>query len=159
MFMFKPLLLSTAVFVVAAAGFAAAETTAPAALSADQYVQARQASYDMSAATMAEMRQAVKDGLPVKKQAYPANALGRWARVLPTLFPAGTGAGSGSVTTHAKPEIWTDRANFEKAAADYAAAADKLRDLAQADDAAGFATQLGVLDKTCDACHDKYKAK
>ncbi|MGD0191742.1 MAG: cytochrome c [Rhizomicrobium sp.] len=157
--MFKQLFLPTAVCVVAVAGFAAAETAAPAALTADQYVQARQASLDMSAATMAELRQAVKDGLPVKKQAYPANALGRWARVLPTLFPAGTGAGAVSITTHAKPEVWSDRANFEKAAADYAAAADKLRDLAQADDAAGFAAQLGVLDKACDACHDKYKAK
>jgi cytochrome c556 len=145
---------------VAAAGIAAAETAAsPVALPADQIVQARQASLDMSVMAMAEMRLAVKNGMPVKKQAYPANALGRWARALPTLFPAGTGPGAISVPTHARPEIWTDRANFEKAAANYAAAADKLRDLAQADDAAGFAAQVEMVDKACDACHDKYKAK
>jgi len=158
--MLKQLLIPTAIFAVCAAGFAAAQNAPPpAALSADQYVQARQASYDLSAAAMAEMRQAVKTGLPVKKQAYPAAALGRWARILPALFPAGTGPGSTTVTTHAKPEIWSQRAGFEKAAADYAAAADKLRDLAQADDAAGFAAQLEVVDKACDTCHDTYKAK
>jgi cytochrome c556 len=158
--MSKLYFVPVAVCALVAAGLAAAETaSAPIALPADQFVQARQASLDMSAATMAEMRTAVKDGLPVKKQAYPANALGRWARVLPTLFPAGTGPGAVSVPTHARPEIWTDRANFEKAAANYAAAADKLRDIAQTDDATGFAAQLETLDKACDACHDKYKSK
>jgi cytochrome c556 len=158
--MSKLYLVSVAACALIAAGVAVAQTaSAPITLPADQFVQARQASLDMSAATMAEMRLAVKDGLPVKKQAYPATALGRWARVLPTLFPTGTGPGAVSVPTHARPEIWTDRANFEKAAANYAAAADKLRDLAQADDAAGFAAQVEMLDKTCDACHDKYKSK
>jgi cytochrome c556 len=156
----KLILVSVAVCALACTGFAVAETAnAPVTLAADQIVQARQASYDMSVMAMAEMRLAVKDGLPVKKQAYPANALGKWARVLPTLFPPGTGPGAVSVPTHARPEIWSDRANFEKAAANYAAAADKLRDLAQADDAAGFAAQVEAVDKACDACHDKYKAK
>src|ERR1700733_14392794 len=149
--MSKLYLVSVAACALIAAGVAVAQTaSAPITLPADQFVQARQSSLDMSAATMAEMRTAVKDGLPVKKQAYPANALGRWARVLPTLFPAGTGPGAVSVPTHSRPEIWTDRANFEKAAANYAAAADKLRDIAQPDDATGFAAQVEMLDKTCD---------
>jgi cytochrome c556 len=31
--------------------------------------------------------------------------------------------------------------------------------LAQAGDAAGFAAQLEVVSKTCDSCHDHFKAK
>lgn len=152
--------MAAAVWAVGVAGLAVAQQPAvPAALTPDQIVQARQAAYDMSAVTLAEMKLAAKDGMAAKKQAYPANALGRWARALPTMFPQGTAPGSVSIPSHARPEVWSDRAGFEKAAADYAAAADKLRDIAQADDAAGFEAQLGVVDKACDACHDNFKMK
>ena len=154
----KPWMIIPGALVVA--GIAGAGTASqPITHTPEQIVQARQASFDMSTVTMAEMGHAVKDGLPLTKQSYPANALGRWARVLPTMFPAGTGADSVSIPTRAKAEIWTDRTGFEKAAADYAAAADKLRDLAKAGDTAGFSAQLDVVDKACDACHDKYRSK
>jgi cytochrome c556 len=128
-------------------------------LTPEQVIAARQASLDMSVMTKAEMELAVKEGLDIKKQFYPAKTLARWARTLPTMFPPGTGQGATTVETHALPTIWTDRAGFEKAAAAYASAADKLEELAQAGDSAGFAAQLAVVSKTCDACHDNYKAK
>jgi cytochrome c556 len=128
-------------------------------LTAEQIIAARQASFDMSVMTMTELKIAVRDGTDVKKQFYPATTLTRWAKVLPTLFPAGTGAGETALDTHAKTEIWTDRAGFAKAAIDYAAAADRLSALAQAGDAEGFKEQLAVVEKTCDACHATYKAK
>jgi cytochrome c556 len=147
---------------VAAAGAlatAAGPTPQTGSLSPEQVIAARQASFDMSVMTMSEMKIAVRDSTDVTKQFYPATTLARWAKVLPTLFPAGTGSGATALDTHARPEIWTDRAGFEKAAADYAAAADTLATLAQGGDAAGFKAQLDRVTKSCDACHANYKAK
>lgn len=141
------------------AAMAGGSAAPPPALTADQIVAARQASYDMSVMVMAEMKMAVQQGVDVKKQFYPAKTLGRWARALPTLFPPGTGRGDTSLETAALPTVWTDRPGFEKAAAAYAAAADKLAALAQSGDSQGFADQLAKIPKACDACHDTYKAK
>jgi cytochrome c556 len=55
-------------------------------------------------------------------------------------------------------EIWRDRGGFEAAAANYAAQADKLSDLAKANDTEGFKAQLDVLAQACDACHGRFKA-
>jgi cytochrome c556 len=136
------------------AGSAPAQSVTP-----EQVIAARQASLDMSVMTMAEMKSAVAAGTDVKKQFYPAKTLARWARVLPTLFPEGTELGATPLETHALPVVWSDRTGFEKAAANYAAAADKLQDFAKNDDSAAFASQLAVVAKTCDACHDNFKAK
>lgn len=144
----------------ALAGLAGEGTAAPAqAPTPEQIIAARQAGYDMSVGVINEMKLAVAAGQDVKKQFYVARGLERWTKVLPTLFPAGTEPGATSVETHALPVVWTDRAGFEKAAADYQSAADKLATLAQAGDTAGFTAQLNDLSKACDACHDKYKAK
>ncbi|MBU3971233.1 MAG: cytochrome c, partial [Alphaproteobacteria bacterium] len=62
------------------------------------------------------------------------------------------------VRTNAKPEIWSDRAGFEAKAADYAAAADRLAELAAGDDPAAFAAQWAVVRASCQSCHDGYKA-
>ena len=136
----------------------AAEPSAPSP-TAEQIIAARQASYDLSVMAMAEMQQALKDGTDIKKQAYAANSVARWAKVLPTLFPAGTEKGATPLPTKARPEIWSNRADFEKAAANYATEAGKLADLARAADTDGFAAQLKVVSKACDACHDKFKAE
>ncbi len=141
------------------AGMSGAGSAPVQSLTPEQVIAARQASLDMSVMTMAEMKSAVAAGTDVKKQFYPAKTLARWARVLPTLFPEGTGQGTTPLETHALPAVWSDRAGFEKAAASYAAAADKLQDFAKNDDSAGFASQLAAVAKTCDACHDNYKAK
>jgi len=151
-------LLAAAALVLA--GVAAAGAAAPSSsLTPEEIIAARQAAYDLSVMDMAEMKMAIKDGLDIRKQFYPAKTLGRWARVLPTLFPPGTGQGETTLATHARPEIWTNRADFEKAAQNYAAAADKLAETAQSGDASAFAAQLEATDKTCDSCHDRFKAK
>jgi cytochrome c556 len=128
------------------------------AMSPQQAIAARQASLDMSVMTFAELKAAARDGKPMATQVYPATSLAKWAKVLPTLFPAGAGPEAG-IPTHAKPLIWSDRAGFERRAADYAAAAERLRYLAAAGDADGFKAQIEVVSKACDACHDTYKQK
>jgi len=73
------------------------------------------------------------------------------------LFPAGSGPGDTSEMTQALPPVWSNRAGFVKAAGDYAAAADRLMQLSEANDTAGFKSQLVALHQTCDACHAQFK--
>jgi cytochrome c556 len=127
--------------------------------SAEQIVAARQASLDMSVITFSGMQNAMKNGDEAKKVSYFAKALARWAKVLPTLFPPGTGAGQQPLPTAALPDVWSNRAEFEQRAADYAAATDKLSALAQANDTAGFTAQLPEVKKACDACHKDFKQR
>ncbi len=122
-------------------------------------IAARQASFAMSLVTFNAMTH-MPDTAEAKSAAFPANALARWAKVMPTMFSAGTGPDNKpGLHTRALPTIWSDRPGFDKAAADYAAATDKLLELAKANDTAGFKAQLKAVDATCDACHDRYRAK
>ena len=120
---------------------------------ADALIAARQAAFKLSGSTFGGMKPAIDAGGDVTKLAGPANALADWAHALPGLFPAGSDGGK----TEALPAVWTDRAGFEKAAANYEAAARKLADLAKANDMAGVAAQWAVVRGTCGACHTSYR--
>lgn len=150
----KTLSILPALAVLSLGGLAVARD---ASLTPEQFVAARQASYDMSAWNIGGIREAMKSGREAKTQFYGSFGISRWAHVLPTLFPAGTGEGETKVKSQALPEIWRDRPAFEAAAANYAAAADKLVDLAKANDTEGFKAQLLVVSQACDACHARFK--
>jgi cytochrome c556 len=143
-----------AIAILAVAGLAQAQVGPP---SPAGLVRARQVTLDLSAIANGSMRDAMKTGREAKTQAYAAMTLAKWARILPTLFPTGTGQGETDVKTQALPAVWRDRAGFEKAAAGYAAAADRLADLAKANDTEGFKAQLDELSHACDVCHATYK--
>lgn len=66
------------------------------------------------------------------------------------LFPAGSGGGD----SRAKPEIWTDRAGFDKAMKDSQAAAAAM---AAVTDEAAYVAAMKTLGGSCKACHDKYR--
>ncbi len=121
-------------------------------------IAARQASLDMSSITFRSMGEAMKTGREAKSQAYPAAALAKWAKALPRMFPPGTGQGETAADTQARPEIWRDRAGFERAAANYADQTARLAALAAANDTAGFTKQLDVVNQACAICHGRYKA-
>jgi cytochrome c556 len=120
-------------------------------------IGARQASLDMSSITFRSMGDAMKAGREAKSQSYPATALGKWAKALPRMFPAGTGKGETSANTQALPAIWRDRAGFDQAAANYAAATARLAALATANDTAGFTRQLDEVNQACSFCHSRFK--
>ncbi len=119
-------------------------------------IQTRQAAFEMQSGIAAAMKDAVDRKADVKKYADAAKALADYAAVIPSLFPPGTGTGE---DTHALPKIWSDRAGFEEAAANYGAAAKALAAKASAGDAEGFATAFQAMGKTCGACHRAYRAK
>ena len=152
----KPVLLALALALGAsslayAQAYAQSVTVKP-----DDIIAARQAGYDLVASTFGGMKPVVEGGQDVKPLTDASKALASWGRAIPTLFPDGTQTGH---NTKARPEVWSDRGGFEKAAANYTAAAEKLSQLAEANDKAGFATQYAALGQTCGACHRGYRAR
>lgn len=138
---------------VTLAATATATWAAPEAADPAPVIAGRQATFRLSGAVLGEMKGAIDRGDDVTTQTFPANALANWAKALPGMFPAG----SGVAPSKALSTIWSDRAGFEKAAADYNAAAVKLAGLAKAGDKPGFAAQWGELRSTCNACHKIYR--
>lgn len=134
----------------------AARAADPASLKPDDVIAGRQAGFDLQQGLATAMKAAVDGSQPVKPLAAGAKGIAAWARVIPSEFPAGTEAGH---DTKAKPEIWSDQAGFQKAAANLAQAADKLVTLAEADDKAGFADQFAEMGKACGACHKQFRVK
>jgi cytochrome c556 len=125
-------------------------------LKSDEVIAAREAGFFLMGGVFGSLKPVVESGQDVKPYAGSAEAIAEWAAVIPTLFPPGTQTGN---DTAAKPEIWTDRAGFEKAAANLKAAAIKLAELAKANDKAGFASQFEATAKACGDCHKAYRVK
>lgn len=127
----------------------------PAGMSPQQIVAARQAAFGLSGSVFGGMKGAVDAGADVKPLAGGARNLVRWAKAMPSMFPAGTA----TPESHAKPALWQNRADFEAKAAAYASAAEKLLAAAQANDKAGFADAWKATGGTCGACHTSYRAE
>lgn len=116
-------------------------------------VAARQAGFHLTIAAFLGVKAGIARGDDVKKLALPAAAMASWGAVIPTMFPPH----SDTPESDALPNVWSDRAGFEAAAAKMSAAARTLADLGKAGDTAGFATQFGELGKTCGECHTTYR--
>lgn len=155
----RTVMIIAAVGLLCAVGAAGAQDAAPSVtVPAQDVVAGRRAAMNLSGAAMSGMKATIDTGGSVRSQAFAAGGLLRWGRAIPGLFPAGTGpADLAEGVTGAKPEVWSNRADFEARAAAFAAEAQKLSDLARADDAAGFAAQWTVVRASCQSCHDSYK--
>ena len=94
------------------------------------------------------------DAATVAKLAGP---LGRSAAVIPSLFDKGTGPEAGQ--TKALPAIWEKWDDFKAAAAKLGTESAKLAEVAKGGDNAAIGAQFGALAKTCDGCHDTFRAK
>jgi cytochrome c556 len=70
-------------------------------------------------------------------------------------FPPGTDKGK----THAKEEVWTERAAFEQTHHKFQVEAQKMAQLAQAGDKETLAAQYRVLGNACKNCHDTFRGK
>lgn len=142
--------LTMAVIGLACLGGAANAQVSPEAL-----VKARQAGMAMSGSVVGGIKAALDAGQAPASQRNSTRALSRWAHALPTLFPEGTDPAS--TETGAQPAVWTDRAGFDAKAAEFAAAADRLAELSQGEDAAAFSAQWTVVRAGCQSCHSVYK--
>lgn len=141
---------------LALAGVLAGGAAAALAATPDEIIAERRAGYKHIGDNFKAMKDAVEGGADVAPLAGRAQEVADWAARIPSLFPPGTETGGG---THAKPEIWSDRAGFEAASRDLLAAATKLQKAAASGDKAAFAEQFKATGATCGACHRTYRYK
>jgi cytochrome c556 len=144
-----------ALVVIAGSGFfvsASAATAGP-----DELIAARQAEMKLHAALMGAMKRAVDEKIAdVKPFKDAGDALAASGRALPGLFADGTDKGH---DTKALPGIWSDRAGFEKVAANFVEAAQNLSKAASSGDQAGFASAFQATGQACGACHRTYRVR
>ena len=72
-------------------------------------------------------------------------------------FPAGSGPQAG-VKTRAKPEIWTQPAQFKAAQDNLSAQADAFAKVVAGGDTTAIAAQAKQLGAACGACHHQFRA-
>ena len=139
---------------LALASAVAVQAAAPA-----DVVEARHKEYKEMGKAMKETAGSFKSGAP-DAALIKANAaiIAGKADKIPGWFPVGTGPGVGD-KNEAKAEIWTDKAGFAKAAADFSGAAKGFKAAADTGDMAAAGKALGALGGTCKGCHEKFKAK
>ena len=114
----------------------------------------------MDRAMDSTMDRAMASGkMPYDAKAFQlrADRVAFMATITPEVFPAGTA--TGGIPSKAKPEIWQDRADFDKL----------MKDLGDKTAALAVAAKSGSLDTikpafeaaagACKACHDKYKVE
>jgi cytochrome c556 len=82
-----------------------------------------------------------------------ARQIAESSKLVAAAFKANLSAGA----TDAKPEIWADWADFEKAIADLDAAANALADAAASGDGAAIGPAVKGLGKSCGGCHDSFR--
>ena len=146
-------LISAAVFTVSLSGFALAQSAGP---KPDEIIAVRQGGMALTGGIADLMKAGVAAGADPKAFADSAAAMVKWGAAYPALFPDGTQTGH---DTKAKPEIWSDRAGFDKSAAAFVAASEKLTEAAKSGDKAAFAAAFSEEGKTCGGCHRAYKAR
>ena len=130
--------------------------TAP-AMSAEQIVEVRRVGMRLAAADIQLLRTAAEKGAPLPPLGRGARGLVDWGAVLPSLFPAGTGPGTGQ--TRAKAEIWTNRADFEERARTFSAGAEQLVAAAAANDMTAAGPAWDATWEGCNACHRLYRSE
>jgi cytochrome c556 len=119
-------------------------------------IAVRQTAMALTGGDFAFLRAVVASKGDVKPLAAPAKAIARWAAMIPAAFPAGTDKGG---NTKALPEVWSDRAGFEKRAREMDKAATRVALAAKAGDAEAVAAETKLLGEQCSGCHKTYRAK
>jgi cytochrome c556 len=98
----------------------------------------------------------IRDQLDYRESlAVYAATLHALTRDIPALFPEGTDFGD----TDAKPEVWSERAKFEQAAAATHERAGAFLEAVNNGDNAEIGVRFRDLGESCRACHDEFRVK
>jgi cytochrome c556 len=119
-------------------------------------IEMRQAGQDLLECDFDGIRAVVEANGDVGSLEASAKAMARWIRQFPSQFPAGSEQGH---NTKARPEIWSDHAGFETAASKMADAADRLAELAKAENTEGVKLQVKAIGAACRDCHRDYRSR
>ena len=160
--MIKSLTAAAALALLAASAHAA---FAPTPLKGNAAVSAtlkRHAGYSEIGKAMRSAKKGIdaKDAAAVRTAAA---TIDRLAPQAPTWFPRGTAVGEvslgGDHKVEAKPEIWTQPAQFAAAMKNFRVAAVNFNRAAGGTDFAAMGTAQGALGATCKGCHEKFRAE
>ncbi|SEQ16708.1 Cytochrome c556 [Solimonas aquatica] len=148
-----------AVFLALSAGLSAAALAQSAGgppTPAKQAIDARKAIFTLTGANFKPLGdvlggRAGYDAAEAKKRATRVAFL---TTLLPEAFPDISATGE----TRAKPEIWSERADFDQRLKDYLDHTEALAAAADKGEAA-FKTAAAAVAQDCKGCHDKYRSK
>ena len=133
---------------------AAAVAVTAAAMTATEAIKKRQKAMEGVGEGMKALAAIAKKEQPFDAGVVQANAakIADHLAEAAALFPEGSDAGD--VQTWAKPEIWTDRENFDTIMKASHQAAVDLQSVTEAE---AFPPALGALGNGCKSCHDLYR--
>lgn len=134
----------------------AVSATALAQAKPEDVIKYRKAQYTVLLWNWMPLNAMVRGRIPFDAVEFARRAE-RVAAVAPQLlegFAEGSGEGA---PTDAKPEIWTDFADFSAKMKDLERETAALASLAKGGDEAAIKAQFAVAGGTCKACHDQYK--
>jgi cytochrome c556 len=139
-----------------AAAFMALAPAAPngAAWAQDDVVAQRKAGMKAMGADLDAIKAVVEGNGSIATLGPRAEEMRAFYARLPALFPEGSTADS-----KARPEVWTDRAGFERANALAGDAANKLVAAVAANDSAALAVAFREIAGSCGTCHRSYRAR
>jgi cytochrome c556 len=153
------LLLGIGVALSSAAQTPAATPAASPPSPASQAIAVRKAIYTLIGSNFKPIGDALKgsgtaDSAELVKR---ATRVAYFAGLVQEAFPDGSGAGD----TKAKPEIWTNRTDFDKRLRDFQTHAQSLVQVAanEAPSSDAFKAAAGAVAQDCKGCHDNFRAK
>jgi cytochrome c556 len=120
-------------------------------------VHYRKSAYNVLIWNWMPLANMVRGKTPYDKAVFERYAT-RVAQVAPMLlegFPAGSGVGN---KTEAKPEIWTNWADFALKMKAFETESAALATVSRGGDFEKIKLQFAKVGGTCKTCHDKYKA-
>jgi len=124
---------------------------------AEQTLKYRKAVYQAIAWNFAPMSQMAQGKIPYDAREFEMRA-GRVAALTPMLSESYSAESSGVAGSKAKPEIWTNRADFDAKMKDLVERSATLAMVAKTGDAGKSKQAFLDTAAACKACHDKYKA-
>jgi cytochrome c556 len=125
---------------------------------AEQLLKYRKAIYQTMAWNVGPMGAMAQDKAPFNAAEFAMRA-GRVAALTPMLSESYSPEARGVAGSRLKPEMWTNRADFDAKLKDLVDRSATLAAVAKAGDAASSKAAFFDMANACKACHDKYKAE
>lgn len=116
-------------------------------------IKARKDGFQVFRVSMGAIKKVVDDNGPASAAVAPAEAIAQQAGRQLQHFPKGSDKGE----TKAKPEIWTNWADFENNMKSAEAAATRLAAAAKSGDINAVKAGFGALGGTCGTCHKAFR--
>jgi cytochrome c556 len=123
----------------------------------EQALKYRKAVYQAIAWNFGPMSQMAQGKIPYDAKEFQLRA-GRVAALAPMLSESYSAESRDVTGSKAKPELWTQRADFDAKMQDLVDRSAALAAVARSGDAAKSKQAFLDTAGTCKACHDKYKA-